>query len=338
LWGKVTFTKRPRETLDEIFDREREIGQIRELLERREWIALLGSRMSGKTSLAKAVSRSLNARIVYADLTRVKGLRDVYSRIYTSLPQDVTSRLRETLEFLQAGPVSVEFRKPTSSLENLLRSLCDRRTVLILDEVQDVKTGVNHLIPIFHRLMNSCPNVSLIFTGSSIGLMRTLLEQEGDQPLAGRNPVRIALNPWDRRTAEEYLGRGLSECGISYTNEEVEEVLDNLGTLVGWLNFYGVNRCVKSHQEALRESLEEAIGVSLSELRNVADTEWKRKALRDLAVGTTWNELLRVSRVSTETLSKFLNKLDRLYLLTKEGNTYLLQDPVYRRAVRAGLQ
>jgi len=333
LGGKVTFTTRPRERLEEIYDREEEIKQLVELLKKNEWVALLGSRMSGKTSLAKAVSHSLDSRVVYVDLIKSKNLLDVLTGIYQAMPLDVISRIKENFSFIELGPVKVKIKqKITPKIEELIKSLCDKRTILILDEIQDIKSGINHLIPVFHRLLNTCPNLSIIFTGSEIGLMKTLLEQKGEQPLAGRNPVKITLKPWDYETAKEYLKLGLEECGVAYSDKEIQGALSILGTLVGWLNFYGVNRCVKPHEDALKESLEEAISIALSELKNAADKKWKIKALKLMSTGATWSELLEKSRVSTETLSNFLDKLERLYIIEKVEKNYVISDPVYKRA------
>lgn len=67
------------------------------------------------------------------------------------------------------------------------------KTILILDEAQDLKQGINHLIPVFHNLLNRCPTLSIIFTGSAIGLIKAIVEQRGEKPLAGRRPSEIVL-------------------------------------------------------------------------------------------------------------------------------------------------
>jgi AAA+ ATPase superfamily predicted ATPase len=117
LGGKVTFTTRPRERLEEIYDREEEIKQLVELLKKNEWVALLGSRMSGKTSLAKAVSHSLDSRVVYVDLIKSKNLLDVLSRIYQAMSPDVISRIKENFSFIGLGPLKVKIK------QKLLRKL-----------------------------------------------------------------------------------------------------------------------------------------------------------------------------------------------------------------------
>ncbi|BFH74783.1 hypothetical protein SJAV_27270 [Sulfurisphaera javensis] len=249
--GKVIFSKKPRQSVEEIFDREEEIKQLSFLLERNEWVILLGPRMSGKTSLALSVSNTFsNRKTIYVDLVKVKGLKDFINRLYSSIPKNLVDKVRDSLESLgvKIGVASLSFRiRSTTVIEAIIKSICSD-TILILDEAQDLKQGINHLIPVFHRLLNSCPSLSIIFTGSAIGLIKTLLEQKGEKPLAGRRPTEIFLKPWSEEIAREYLIEGLDECKVKYNEKEINEVLQELGTLVGWLNIYGVNRCIKPHE------------------------------------------------------------------------------------------
>ncbi|AWR97981.1 AAA family ATPase [Acidianus sulfidivorans JP7] len=337
--GKVIFTKKPKNNLEEIFDRESEINQIYSLLKNYEWLMILGQRMSGKTSIALAVSNEFKKekrKVIYVDLVGVKGASDLVRRLYSSIPKTFLDKIKDNLDALgiKIGSISISFKtKPISAFEYIIKTICDD-TILILDEAQDLKQGINHLIPVFHELLNKCPKLSIIFTGSAIGLIKTIIEQEGQKPLAGRKPIEILLKPWSRETAEEYLTMGLNECNVNYTRTEINEVIDTFGTLPGWINVYGINRCIKPHEAALKDSLDEAIGIALSELKNIAEENaWRIKALKLLSIGASWSEILRETNVSTETLSNFLNKLERLYLINKEGRNYHLIDPVYRKAV-----
>ncbi|BFH72927.1 ATP-binding protein [Sulfurisphaera javensis] len=323
--------------MEEIFDRDEEINQLSFLLKRNEWVIILGPRMSGKTSIALSVSNTFSDRkTIYVDLVKVKGLRDFINRLYFSIPKGLIERVKESLETIgvKIGPTSLSFKiKSTAVIESIIRSICSN-TILILDEAQDLKQGINHLIPVFHRLLNSCPSLSIIFTGSAIGLIRTLLEQKGEKPLAGRKPSEIFLKPWKEELAREYLERGLENCNVSFKREEINEVLQELGSLVGWLNIYGVNRCIKSHEEALKESIIEAVSIAKEEINNAIERKaWRKKALKLMVYGANWSLLEKESRVSTETLSSFLDKLERLYIIEKKEKIYIVSDPVYRKAI-----
>ncbi len=49
----MIFDLSPKESTSELFGREQEVGELVRLLEARNWVALLGPRMTGKTSLLK---------------------------------------------------------------------------------------------------------------------------------------------------------------------------------------------------------------------------------------------------------------------------------------------
>ena len=336
--GKVIFSRRPKSTLEEVFDRKEEIEQLGFLLRNHEWAIILGPRMAGKTSLALAVSNSVGRRVVYVDLMGVRGARDLVGRVYFSMPRGFLDRIRENLELIgvRIGPTSLEFKvRPTVALETMMRSICEE-TIVVLDEAQELRYGLNHFVAVLHNLLNSCPTLSIIFTGSAIGLMRTLLNQKGRQPLAGRRPTEIVLKPWEEEIARRYLSEGLEGCGVKPKADEVAQVIREMGTLVGWLNIYGVNRCTRphDHEGALRDAIEEAIGIALGELKSASEgSGWRIGALKLMYSGATWTDLLSRTQVSTETLSNFLNRLEGLFILRKEERNYLIQDPIYRRAV-----
>lgn len=340
--GKVKFSKKPKSDLTEIFDRDEEVNQLKFLLDRHEWISILGPRMAGKTSLALAVSNSYKRKVVYVDLVKVKSIRDALQRLYFSLPKSFLDKVAENLNLIgvKVGPVSLSFtKKPTTVFETIIKSICNDDVILILDEVQDLKQGVNHLIPILHRLLNSCEKLSIIFTGSAIGLLKTLENQTGEKPLAGRKPTEIIIKPWSEKIAKEYLINGLNECKANFSDEEIDKVIQEFGTLVGWLNIYGINRCIKSSDEAFKDALAECKSIAREELNNVIEGKsWRRRALRLMANGATWSEILRDTKVSTQTLSNFLDRVTRLYIIRREEggrgtSLYYIQDPIYRKAI-----
>ena len=55
MYGKVIFTEKPGDNIDNIFDRTSERNMIKKVLDTGDWLAILGPRMIGKTSIAKAI-------------------------------------------------------------------------------------------------------------------------------------------------------------------------------------------------------------------------------------------------------------------------------------------
>ena len=345
------FLQRPCESIDELFDRERELELSVKALRSGAWISVLGPRMSGKTSLAKVAARIMEGYgydYVYVNLVDAQSVREAVKRILSSLPKRLIDKLHELSTILSAVGVKIGSSyielKPRRGvsycdiLEKLFLELSKRSSiVIVLDEVQDVKLGVNHLLAALYRIRTSTNTVLFVFTGSAIGIMKTLLSPSSRNPMYGRSPIRIELEPWSRTTAREFLERGLKACRASYKDKELEEAIDILGTLPGWLSFYGLRRCIGiAHSIALQEALENSVNIARQELLKAIERRgtWARKALRYLAIGATWSELLNELQISTQTLRDFLDVLQRLYLVTRGGNIYRIADPVYREAAK----
>lgn len=131
--------------------------------------------------------------------------------------------------------------------------------------------GQPQFLALLYRLGTTIKNLVLIFTGSAIGLMKTLLNQI--LSTEDRLSIKIGLRAWDEETALKYLKKWLSECKASYTVKELREVVPTLGILPGWLSFYGLRRCVGlSHERGLREAEKEAIRIAESEVNSILKT------------------------------------------------------------------
>jgi len=340
------FLQRPCEKREELFDRDEELEITLKCIRNGVWVAILGPRMSGKTSIAKVAGNMLSREgynCIYVNLIRAYGVRIAVERILASLPKSIIDKVKDLLEFigLKAGVTGIEIKlrqgvSYTSILEKLFQEISKRdKLVVVLDEVQEIKGGVNHFLAMLYRLRTSTKNLIFIFTGSAIGLMKTLLYPSPRNPMYGRTPVKVELKPWSIKLALEFLEQGLGECNVEYTERELEEAIRELGTLPGWLSFYGLRRCAgKPHRQALNEALNQATIIARSELEEILKgrARWARKAIRMLAYGARWSELLREAKTSPNSLKNLLETLKNLYLLAEESGVYRITDPVYKRA------
>jgi len=341
------FLQYPCESREELFDRDEELKLGIKCVKNNVWIAILGLRMSGKTSLAKVIANELKREgytPIYVNLIGVRGIRDSAERIFSSIPQGLLEKLEGLKGFLEALGLrfgfEVKFKLSISAskiLERLFLELSrKRKLIVILDEVQEIRGGINRFLALLYRLRTSTRNLVFIFTGSAIGLMKTLLNPTPRSPLYGRTPIKIELKPWDIETAHAYLESGLSKCGINYTARELNEVISTLGTLTGWLSFYGLRRCMGlSHERSLEEAKVEAIKIALNEIHNILRNreEWAKRVLRMMCYGARWSELLNETGASKEALRTYLKTLKNLYLITMDDHVYRIVDPIYRLAI-----
>jgi len=338
------FSPRPREKVEELFGRDLEVRRLINALESNSWVAVLGPRMAGKTSLAIASSTEFAKKhgysTVYIDLRNSTTLREATERILRNLPVGVIKKLGAYLSSITIKGLEIRLKPSASAsgaLEEALRSL--KKTVIILDEVQKVREGLPQFLNALSVTFNENPELLIVFSGSYAGLVKKLFSQTYSEGLYARQPIEITLNPWERDVAKEFLRKGLDECGVKISEKELDDVLWELGTLPGWLSAYGLRRCLgDEHVKALNRVDERAVKEAKRELENLLEGRSPRApmAIKLLSYGATWGELERTG-ISKRALHTLLDALmNDLYVVSKSaiGNrvVYRFIEPSYRKA------
>ncbi|GAB6100959.1 ATP-binding protein [Thermococcus atlanticus] len=338
------FSPRPRERVEELFGREAEVRRLINTLESNSWVAVLGPRMAGKTSLAIASSREFAKRygysVVYIDLRNSTTLREATERILRNLPRGVIRKIGRYLSAITIKGLEIRLKPSASAsgaLEEALRNL--KKTVIIFDEIQKVKEGLPQFLNALSVIFNENPELLIVFSGSYAGLVKKLFSQTYSEGLYARQPIEITLNPWERDVAEEFLREGLNECGVKVSEKELEDILWELGTLPGWLSAYGLRRCLgDEHVKALHRVSESAVKEAKRELENLLEgrSPSAPMAIKLLSYGATWSELEKTG-ISKRALHSLLDALmNDLYVVSKSqiGNrvVYRFTEPSYRKA------
>ncbi len=124
---------------------------------------------------------------------------------------------------------------------------------------------------------------------------------------------------------------------------EIEEVLERLDGIPGWLTLYGSKAGVEKlpHAAALEEAVKDAEKIVVSELRNFLASRNKElyiAVLRAAAYGARWGDLkraveARVGVVNSARLAAALRSLKATMLLDEEEGLYRIIDPIVRKAV-----
>ncbi|NJF25734.1 ATP-binding protein [Thermococcus sp. Bubb.Bath] len=351
------FNVHPRMDTKELFGREAETKGLMDVLKASGWSAVLGPRMAGKTSLsiATAVKYAEEEKtvVIYINLSTARSFRDMTSRLVSAV-----SRMNEKghingAEFRLFVPTGIvgagldlKFKKPDKNrvsqrFEEVI-SILPEKSVVILDEVQEVQGRLDRMTRALWAVFNERPDVRFIFTGSYSGLVKKVVEAHYEEPMFGRAPIQIKVLPWPRRTAEDFLMVGLKKCGVNYSLTEVGSTVEILGTLPGWLNEYGFRRCLgETHEEALSLVRDSAITRARKELENLIKMRdpKAREVLRTISVAPrSWGELLRIG-LSKPSLDSLLDTLtEGLFILKKEHigyrTVYSFINPVYREAAK----
>jgi AAA+ ATPase superfamily predicted ATPase len=259
-------------------------------------------------------------------------------------------RAANRIDGISAGPSGLALSAPRHPLRTawgLLDLLGTEKgdCLVVLDEIQELSSNSGALLKLLGNIFNTRPNIVFVFTGSLVGLSRTMLDPKASSPLFGRSPVSMALGPFDRPTSEEFLVRGTREVGIRMNAEHVREALGGpLNGTPGWLTLYGNHLTVgrMTHSKALAKTIEEGKKVAESEIAHFLggrDPSLYWPALKAMALGAAWGTVREYVGRSTRTtindavVQRIVRATEASYIAKKVDGMYLLADPMVRRYV-----
>ena len=348
------FSLGPKESPKELFGREKEIEELTRLLTARRWVALLGPRMVGKTSLIKATNTKLEKtgiRTIYINLWGVKSTYGLLSGLAEGInnQKSLLQKIKETtgnIDGLSFGPAGISLsivKKPLITTKDLLSSI-GRQTdecVIELDEVQELYAISGQLLKILANIFNTHRNLTFVFSGSMFGLTRILLEPESTSPLYGRSPAKMILQPFDRETASQFIRKGLRECNETAEDSKISEATEILDGIPGWLTLYGNNLAIRhlTHQKALQETVTEAGKIVNDELEHFLqrrDRVLYLAVLKAVANPARWTEIKTMierekgTAVNDSTVQNTIENLKTALLVTEKDRVYRVTDPMLR--------
>ncbi|NJE47826.1 ATP-binding protein, partial [Thermococcus sp. GR7] len=258
------------------------------------------------------------------------------------LPKSILDTLSKYVSEISASAGGMGFSVKLKKTASARRALADglfklKDTVLILDEIQSINQGISHFLRALGSVFNENHSLLVIFTGSYSGIVRKLFESTYKDALFGRPPISIKLAPWKETVAEEFLKTGFEKLKVHYEEWEIRDAVNQLGTLPGWLNLYGVKRYIeRDHETAMKTTIEEAVKEAEKELEHLLEgrSPKAKEVIRLLAFGASWSDMAQTG-ISEDALSRLLTILvDGLFIVEKDENTgvYYFTDPVYRKA------
>jgi uncharacterized protein len=346
------FNLNPKETPKQLFGREKELEDLNRLIQARRWVALVGPRMVGKTSLLKAVGPILtkqNVKTVYVNLWGAKGTNDLLRALARALNEEksILDKIKSVkIEGANIGSSGINFslsKKPMTTLWDLLDALGRQKEnyVIELDEVQELIAISGRLLKVLANLFNTHPNITFVFTGSMFGLMKTLLEPESTSPLYGRSPAILNVKPFDGEHSKQFLEKGFRECGYAFSSGMINNAVENLDGIPGWLTLFGNKVCVQrlTIAEALEETKKEAYKIVNDELEHFflnRDRPAYLAALKAAAAFSSWTQIkgavsiVKGSPANDATIYRIIGSLKAAMLIQEDKGGYRIEDPMLR--------
>ena len=348
------FDLNPKEAPKELFGRDRELEELVRLVSGGRWVAVLGPRMVGKTSLVKAANVLFEKdgfRTVYVNLWGVRGVQGFLEELARGISSSrgLLERVRDAIMMVDGvsigpGGVSISVsRRPMAAVGDLFAAVgrLGGKCVVELDEVQELAPISGLLLKVLAKVFNTYSNLVFIFTGSMFGLMRTLLESGPTSPLYGRSPARLTLKPFSVEVAKSFLRKGFGEYGVPVEEWMIDEAVERLNGVPGWLTLYGNNVAVRGmpHKKALEETVSEGVKIVKDELEYFLEGRDKilyMAALKAAAIRARWSmvkgamEAAKGFPINDATVYKVLKNLKAAMLIEEHEKTYTIRDPLLR--------
>jgi len=319
------------------------------------WVAVLGPRMVGKTSLLKAANSLLEKEkitVIYVNLWGASSSNDFLRALVTALNQDKS--ILQKIKGIKINGVSIGSsgvavtvsKKPMTTIWDLFDALGRQKEtyVIELDEVQELVNISGRLLIILANLFNTHSNVNFVFTGSMFGVMKTLLEPTSTSPLYGRSPAKLYIQPFKSEIAMSFLRKGFQQCNTKVSEDILKNAVERLDGIPGWLTLYGNNVCIQqmSHEKALEETTQEAFRIVNDELEHFLSNRDRVShiaALKATAISASWSEIKNAvsnakgSIVNDAIIQRIIQNLKAGMLIVEENGKYRVDDPMLRSYV-----
>ncbi|NON61671.1 ATP-binding protein, partial [Acidianus sp. RZ1] len=272
----MLFSDRPKKSRKDLYDREKELQEIIDAIEKDSpLILLLGIRRIGKTSVLNVAIKESGISSIILDLRSLRknySRGELYSLLARSLPRD--QKVLELLKGLRGikilgNEVEISWKgRDSLSIAELFDRLNLRRIVIAMDEAQNLRG------PLSEEVKNAIAHaydyddkITFILTGSQVGTLLDFLRiDDPSSPLYGRHAVEVNLQRFDEANSKEFLRKGFEELGAKVSEREIHKAYELFDGIVGWLSLFGLDYSRKRDFDEIKEM---AINISLAELKSL---------------------------------------------------------------------
>jgi AAA+ ATPase superfamily predicted ATPase len=349
----MLFDERPKETRQDLYDREEELEELKRIIGK-PIIVLTGMRRIGKTSMLKVFLNECTLPYALVDVrSSIKSYRSLYTIFSDVLTQLNRRSVRGVLSNALKHVVGVSVLDVGISLSwdirqrANLQSILDQvnklgRVIIAIDEAQNFRGNLAEDITLLlAHCYDYCENITFILTGSEAGLLYDLLGiDDSSSPLYGRHIEEIRLKPFSKSMSIEFLKRGFSQYGMDVDEDLIIYAADRLDGVVGWLTELGsraVRRGILS-RELIDDVVEIAVKITVEELAHFSQSylyvvEAIAKDYKNWSGIKEFLERKMKSVLYDSQLKRYLDSLEKRGYITKiKRGEYELLNPLLKNA------
>ncbi len=348
------FDPNPKEDLKDFYNYKEELKTIIDSIKRGEKVIIIkGIRRTGKTSLMKVVKNILRENFLceYIDARKVENRSEMikyfieaaFSILKRLLPE---KRITELISSITIFGVEIKLNRENTieifeTLDDVLKEK-NKRAVIFIDEIQRMKKfGGDSLLA---YLYDNTKKITFVISGSEVGILEEFCGTSSEAPLYGRAKEVVELRRLSTEKAKEFLEIGAKQIRKKIEEKELEEVVERLDGIIGWLSLYGYYRRKYTHKKCLSLVAEEGKKIVENELNNfLKNKELARKKylliLFSISEPKNWSEIKAFlelhlkKRVSESRLYSYLQNLIDYGFVEEKDKKYFYTDPLIREAV-----
>lgn len=351
----MLFDPEPKKRKEDFYDREAEMRELLRSLEGEKLVVIQGIRRLGKSSLLNVALGESKYPFVKLDLREIYFAHGSVSKfhLYRTLSQELSRlskshRLSSWLEKVRGIKITgleiqLDWREKGASLPDVLRTMDEwasahgKKVVVAIDEAQYLRlAGRMRYDGLLAWTIDNLNHLVFALTGSQVGVLHDFLGMEDpSSPLYGRYAKIIKLERLSREQAMDFLEKGFEEA--RGRKPKLEEVVDALDGLIGWLTLYG-HTCVSEGRAELESFLKMAAKLAAKEAQKILrGSDRYPVVLKAVASGAlSWSEIfervsVKLGPISKSDLTYLLYNLVRYgYLERLEDGSFVIPDPVVK--------
>ena len=364
------FSLEPKLKREDLYDRENELNELEKGIENGRIILLTGIRRIGKTSLLNVfLNEKKKKRMPYifvdcrAFVKQEKFFDKKEFRNYiitevqkifkeSIFKKAIKSILIKTpwLEVDLKGKenVQISLAQVLDDLNSILEK-SKKKLIIAADEAQNMRLDGEGGVEILNLLAHAydhLTNIKFILTGSEVGVLHDFLRlNDVKSPLFGRYLDEIQVERFSKEKSIDFLIEGLKQVNIEQDIRKIEEAVDILDGLAGYLAMYGYTVWKKeNYNKALSETLENAEQIIQSELEELFKKSENYKIVLE-AVAHRMDTFSNIQKyfemnsieISNRRLTSVLKSLVNYSYLEEhfEGGSkrYVIPDPIVERTL-----
>lgn len=355
------FDPRPKTRKEDFFDRETELKQFEETLSYASIIVVTGLRRTGKTSFVDvALSRTSHpyAFLDMRDLPVVPSRAEIVRRVETAfgkMDKKWLSPLSDVLKHVKGvdfagtsitfgwGEKGVDLAELFEKIDSWAKKH-DEHFLFAVDEVQLIR-GDKAIPRLFARIADVNQNITIILTGSEIGLLYDFLGFDNpESPLYGRHYVEIRMRNFTPEEAKTFLKSGFKQINISCSDETINYAIQKLDGVIGWLTLFGarsrdINKCVR---QTVDDVLDEGGKLARSEALKIVKFSLRYGVILNFLAKTgkaNWSKIKTALEVHekrsmpSSSFTELLSRLIKTSLVKKEDGEYSVADPLLAHGI-----